>query len=98
MKTPDWILEGFDSRADWERAQGKKLSEKKKGKIYKLKVCPKCQSDDVKILLGGEEGRGSKGWECLKCKWAGNTIKEKELTEEEFMKYLDDKDAQEEEK
>ena len=90
MKTPDWIIQGFDSKADWEKKQGIKSS-KKKGKTFKIRECPKCDSDDVVIVLGGAEGKGSKGWKCNKCKWEGQDIKEKELTEDEFMKYLDEK-------
>ena len=37
-----------------------------------------------------EEG-GGKEWECRKCKWIGIDIVKKELTEDEFMKYLDEK-------
>ena len=90
MKTPDWILEGFDSEKDYDKAKGIK-TKKKQGKTFKLKRCPKCESDEVNIVVGGEEGKGSKGWGCKKCKWTGKEIKEDELTEDEFMKYLDDK-------
>ncbi len=92
MKTPDWILEGYDSKADWEKAYGVS-SEKKKGKIFKIRECPKCSSDNVGLVLtnsDAEEG-GGKEWECRKCGWIGTAISEKELTEEEFMKYLDEK-------
>jgi hypothetical protein len=91
MKTPDWILEGFDSKADWEKKQGVVSKTKKKGKTFKVRRCPECNSDDVEVVLGGVEGRGSKGWKCNKCKWNDDEIKEEELTEEEFMKYLDKK-------
>ena len=63
------------------------------GRIFKIKECPKCKSDDVGVVLSGsdsEEG-GGREWECHKCKWAGANIIEKELTEDEFMKYLDEK-------
>lgn len=90
MKTPDWILEGFDSKADWEKAHGV-ASEKKKGKTFKVRRCPKCNSDDVGVKLVGEEGKDARDWECRKCGWVGSNIKVEELTEEEFMKYLDDK-------
>ena len=30
-------------------------------------------------------------WECNKCKWSGIDIVEKELTEDELMKYMDEK-------
>ena len=93
MKTPDWILEGFDSEEEYNKAKGLSNSRKSKksGKTFKLKRCPKCKSDKVSVVVGGEEGKGSKGWECKKCKWKGNDIKEDELSEDEFMKYLDKK-------
>ena len=90
MKTSDWILEGFDSEEEYNKAKGIKIK-KKSGKTFKLKRCPKCKSDEVSVVVGGEEGKGSKGWECKKCKWKGEDIKEDELSEEEFMKYLDKK-------
>jgi len=93
MKTSDWILEGFDSEEEYNKAKGLSNSgkSKKSGKTFKLKRCPKCKSDKVSVVVGGEEGKGSKGWECKKCKWKGNDIKEDELSEDEFMKYLDKK-------
>jgi len=100
LSTPDWITEGFDSKADWEKSHG--VSEKKghprvypetfskKGlqgaKTFKIRECPKCNSDEVSVVIG-EVGM----WECKKCKWRGMDINEKELTEDEFMKYLDEK-------
>ena len=94
MKTPDWILQGFDSKADWEKKKGIKTPAKKKGKTFKIRICPKCESYDVAIVLSGndteEESNTGRLWECKKCKWNGEDIGEKELSEEEFMKYLDD--------
>ena len=84
LSTPGWILEGYDSEEDYTKA--KELKKEKKGKILKLKKCPKCDSDEVAVVIG-ENGI----WECHKCKWRGIDIDEKELTEDEFMKYLDDK-------
>ncbi len=95
MKTPDWILEGFDSKADYEKAKGI-TSEKKKGKTFKVRECPKCHSDEVGLVLSNsdaEEG-GGKEWECRKCGWTGFGIEEKELTEDELMKYLDEKEEE----
>jgi hypothetical protein len=92
LSTPEWITEGFDSKADWEKKHGVK-SEAKKGRTFKVRECPKCGSDDVGLVLSNsdsEEG-GGKEWECRKCKWKGAKVEEKELTEDEFMKYLDDK-------
>ncbi|MDP3987059.1 MAG: hypothetical protein Q8P81_02425, partial [Nanoarchaeota archaeon] len=34
-----------------EKSQGKKISAKKPGKKFKLKVCPKCRGSDVKVVL-----------------------------------------------
>jgi Zn ribbon nucleic-acid-binding protein len=90
LATPDWILEGYDSKADYEKAKGL-ASKKKSGKTFKIRECPKCKSDDVVVLLTGEEGKGSRGWECKKCGWQGHNVQEKELTEDELMEYLDSK-------
>ena len=76
IQTPDWILKGEEDSKP----------QKKKGKTFKVRECPECGSDDVGVVIG-EVGL----WECHKCKWKGSTIKEKELDEEGFMKYLDEK-------
>jgi len=108
MKTPNWILEGYDSKADYERQKNKSstsskqsndsstkakgiTSEKKASKTFKVRECPKCKSDEVGVVLTGEEGKKAREWECKKCGWIGTNIDEKELTEDEFMKYLDEK-------
>ncbi len=91
MKTPDWILEGFDSEADYEKAKGIKKKKTKEEKTFKVRRCPKCKSDDVSVVLGFDEGKGRGEWECKKCGWAGKNVIEEELSEDEFMKYLDDK-------
>ena len=91
LETPAWITEGYDSKADWERAHGKKATPKKSGKTYKVKVCLKCGSNNIGVILGGEEGRGSLGWECKKCKWQGKAPKDKELSENEFLKLEEEK-------
>ncbi|MCR4327770.1 MAG: hypothetical protein NUV46_04290 [Nanoarchaeota archaeon] len=75
IKTPDWILKGE-----------KPEKTKKKGKTFKVRKCPKCNSYDVSVVIG-EVGV----WQCKECKWKGRTPKEEELDEEEFMKYLDEK-------
>lgn len=92
VQTPDWILEGYDSPAEYNKSKGIK-KEKKSGKTIKIKECPKCKSDDVGIVLSGSasDTGGGKEWECRKCKWKGKDIIEKDLTEDEFMKYLDAK-------
>lgn len=91
LETPNWIREGFDSKADWEKAHGFGKKKKPKGKTFKVRKCPECGSDEIGVVLGGEEGRGSNGWECHKCKWKGKDIQKEELSEEEFMKYLDER-------
>lgn len=99
LSTPEWILEGYDSKADWEKAQGKKSEKKKAGKKFKIKKCPKCGSDDVGVVLSGsdseETGNTGKDWECRECKWQGRNPSEEELTEDEFMEYLDKKEERE---
>lgn len=90
LSTPAWILEGFDSEADYNKAKGIK-KEKKEVKTFAIKTCPECDSDDVRVVLGGEEGKGSKGWECDKCKWKGEDINEKEVDEDEFLKRMEAK-------
>jgi ribosomal protein L37AE/L43A len=87
MKTPDWILEGFDSEEAYDKAKGK-TQKKKSGKTFKLRRCPKCNSDEVGVIVG-EDAKGK--WNCRKCGWKGADVKEDELTEDEFMKYLDEK-------
>ncbi|MEN7982564.1 MAG: hypothetical protein ABFQ65_03895 [Nanoarchaeota archaeon] len=115
MKTPDWILEGYDSEEEYEKKKGVKKEHhrrtttgvastsyevpklspkeslqgaKKSGKTFKLRKCPKCGSDEVGVIVG-EEVKGK--WECRKCGWKGVDVKEDELSEDEFMKYLDEK-------
>ena len=93
LATPAWILEGYDSIEDYEKSKGKSKAKKKDEKIFKVRRCPECDSDDVKIVLSGsdsEEG-GGREWECKKCGWVGEDVKKEELTEEEFMEYLDSK-------
>jgi hypothetical protein len=96
LKTPDWVLEGYDSPEEYAKAKGKPLEKKEKEKSsFKIKVCPKCGSDQVGITLSNmdfeEESNTGKQWECKKCKWKGEDVKEKALSEEQFMKYLDEK-------
>jgi len=106
LATPAWILEGYDSLAAYNEAKGVKVEKKakatsskksdassKKGKTFKIRECPKCKSDEVGVVLSGSDSEdgGGDSWECRKCKWTGSEIKEKELTEAELMKYLDEK-------
>jgi hypothetical protein len=58
-----------------------------KEKTFKVRFCPKCKSDDVCILIGGEFGM----WECKSCKFQGKNFQVKELNEEEYFDYLDKK-------
>jgi len=96
LATPDWIKEGYDSPQEYAKAHGK-TTKKKSGadKVFKLRLCPKCKSDNVNIVLSNldseEESNTGKMWECKKCKWKGKDIDEKEITEDEFMEYLDKK-------
>ena len=91
LSTPAWILEGFDSEDAYNKAKGVS-STKKKGKTFKIRECPKCGSDEVRVDIAGEECKGGKcNWECKKCKWKGQDIVEKELTEDELMEYMDKK-------
>lgn len=75
LATPDWILKGEEPP-----------KEKKKGKTFKVRRCPECNSDEIGVVIG-EVG----SWECRKCSWKGVDVKEDELTEDEFMQYLDEK-------
>tara|TARA_B100001971_G_C18137174_1_gene508299 strand:+ start:489 stop:869 length:381 start_codon:yes stop_codon:yes gene_type:complete len=104
LKTPDWVLEGYDSEEAYDKTKGKTEQHhrrtpkhfpkkclqgaKNKGKTFKLKRCPECGSDNVSVVVE-REVKGM--WECRECKWKGTNIKEDELSEEEFMKYLDEK-------
>ncbi|MEK6918189.1 MAG: hypothetical protein AABW51_04540 [Nanoarchaeota archaeon] len=99
LQTPDWILKG-----------GKAPSKKKtSSKTFKIKVCPKCGSERVSVVLNGEEGsdedellatsskrgqsKGTGEWECKKCGWIGRDVKEKELSEDEFLELMEKKGA-----
>jgi len=95
LSTPDWILEGYDSPAEYAKAKGKTVEKKEKGKSFKIKICPKCGSYEVGIKLSNmdfeEESNTGRQWECKKCKWTGTEIKEKALSEDDFMVYLDER-------
>jgi formate dehydrogenase maturation protein FdhE len=92
LQTPEWIKEGYGSKEAYEKAKGSSKSGKSKeqGKTFKIRKCPKCGSNKVNVVLTGEEGKGAREWECKKCKWKGKNVEEKELSEEQFMKYLDE--------
>lgn len=91
LSTPNWIREGFDSKADWEKSQGKKTGKKLTGKTFKLKVCPECGNNNVNIVLVGEEGEKADNWQCRSCKWRGKNIEIKEVSAEELMELGDKK-------
>ncbi len=99
LSTPAWILEGYDSPAEYEKAHAgkaggktkEKSSSKKSGKTYTIKVCPKCGSDEVGVVLKGEEGKKADEWECRSCGWKGKNIDEKELNEDEFLELMERK-------
>jgi len=77
LTTPDWILKGE-----------KKPKEKKEGKTFKIRKCPECGGFDV-VVVTEKDAVGL--WRCGKCGWEGKNVGWEELTEEEFMKYLDEK-------
>lgn len=83
IKTSDWILKND--------LLGSKMRKKKEIRSFKIRTCPKCGSDEVGVILGNEEGKGLGEWGCKKCKWQGKNVNEEQLSEEEFMKYLDNK-------
>lgn len=108
LSTPDWIREGYDSKADYEKSRQKAEplansskhsqvkgihKEKKKGKTFRVKKCPECGSTEVEVILSGEEGKEGKGWECKSCKWTGRGPEEKEMSEDEFMGHLNKMDG-----
>ena len=78
IKTPDWVLKGKE-----------KPKPKKASKTFKIRKCPKCGSDKVRIVLVGEEGKKADNWECPQCKWTGKDIKQEELSEDEFLKQME---------
>ena len=89
LATPEWLLKGFKSEDEYNKKKGIKSEKKEKG-VFKLRLCPKCGSDEVSVA--GKER--SKDWTCKKCKWIGTDVKEKKISEEEFMVYLDKKNIE----
>ena len=94
LATPDWILQGYNSEAEYNKVKGID-TKKKKEKTFKIRECPKCGSDDVSIVLSNSDSEDAPGtdgeWQCNKCGWKGFDIKEMELTEDELMEYMDKK-------
>ena len=84
-------MEGFDSEEEYNQKKGIK-KKKAVGKIFKIRKCPKCGSDEISVVLGFDEGKGKGEWECKKCKWVGKNAKEEEVFEDEFIKYLGEKE------
>lgn len=91
LSTPEWLKKGYDSEEEYNKKIGIGKKKKPEGKTFKIRECPECGSDDVNVVLTGDEGKNAGEWECKKCKWQGIDILEKELTEDELMKYLDSK-------
>ena len=84
------MREGYDSKSDWEKAQGQKSSPAgEKDKTFRVKVCPKCGSSEVKVVIDGKEGTGTKDWECKSCSWKGKDVSEKEMDEDEFIEHIE---------
>ena len=78
LKTPDWILEGYDSEEAYNKSKGID-NKKKKGKTFKIRECPKCGSDNVGLVLSNSDSEqgGGKEWECHKCKWKGSNVRKR---------------------
>lgn len=97
IQTPEWITQGYDSPEAYAKSKGKSSSKKKvvNGKTFNIKVCPECESDDVGVIIGKEEGKGGGDWECRSCGHISRIFNEKELSEDEFLEYLDRKDEEE---
>ena len=100
LTTPAWILEGYDSEEEYNKEKGisnsslkkelkKAKKEKNKEKNFVIKICPKCGSEEVGVVLK-EQGKADE-WECRKCGWKGKDIQEKELSEDEFINYMENK-------
>lgn len=90
IQTPDWVLEGYNSKKEYEEAKGKSDGKKESGE-FKVKVCPSCGGFNVFVLLNGKEGRSAKNWECKDCKWNGSDIGVKWMDEESFFKYIEER-------
>lgn len=59
-----------------------KKQTKGKEKKFKVRVCPKCKSRDVGVVIGAVGL-----WECRSCKNKGKEFPEIEVSEEEFLNY-----------
>ena len=47
LKTPEWILQGYDSEEEYNKIKG--IENKKTGKTFKIRKCPECGSDMLKL-------------------------------------------------
>lgn len=100
ISTPAWITEGYESKEEYEKANKNSsvktsktlkkgsLKENKNSKVFRIRECPKCKSDNVGVVVGQDT---KDEWECRSCGWRGKDIVSKELDEDEFMKYLDER-------
>ena len=73
LKTPEWILKGYDSLGKYEK---EKKSPGKSEKKFKIKKCPSCNSYNSGVVVG-EEAVGL--WKCRACKWKGQNISTEEV-------------------
>jgi ribosomal protein L37AE/L43A len=48
--------------------------------IMSVKMCPKCESEDVQMMAGGTTGT----WMCKKCGFYGSIFPEKEILGKEI--------------
>jgi len=90
LETPTWIIEGYDSKADYEKAKGlsKTKKAKKKEGEFRVKICPNCKGSDVNVVIG-EVGM----WKCKKCEWKGSDIDEKSVSEDEYLELIEKMDG-----
>ena len=88
IQTPEWVLKGYNSEKEYLEKTGKK--KQPSWKVFKIKKCPKCKSRDISVFLGIDEGKGRGEWECKKCKWRGKDIFQEEVSEDEFLKCLEE--------
>lgn len=58
-----------------------------KEKKFNVRLCPKCKSDEVVVAIGQKIGT----WECKKCGFKGTAFEVKEMNEDEYFEYLDNK-------
>ena len=103
LTTPAWILEGYDSEADYNKVKGLGGKKNSGSKTFKIRKCPECNSFDVVVVTekleseipsDSSESQTKEAiglWRCNKCAWEGKDISWEEMDEESFMKYMDEK-------